>query len=243
MSRDHAHLCAAVTGDGVELQAVGRNEIWVNDTSRKSGAHRLTSGDVLKLKTSGTQLSGAPLYLRLVYRDAAGMAAIDNTGGAAGAAATAAGGAGGVSGAAAAAAPPPPLPLARFGDYFSKGAALGSGGYAEVHRCTERSTGRPFAVKVVDKKRVSHDISARSALGSGSLLEEARILQTLSHPNIVGIERVFDDHVRPDRGSLYIVQVRSYDVHWLVLDAPRSVCIVCLLRDLAWACTPASRYQ
>ena len=54
----------------------------------------------------------------------------------------------------------------------------------------------------------AQDLSSRSELGQGSLLEEARILQSISHPNIVYIERVFDEDPAPNKGRLFIVQVR-----------------------------------
>jgi len=66
------------------------------------------------------------------------------------------------------------------------------GSTSTVHRCIERSTGREFACKVIDKRHIN--------LKFPGLLEQFQIeigvLKTLNHPNIIRLEDVFETDTR-----------------------------------------------
>jgi len=73
---------------------------------------------------------------------------------------------------------------------------LGSGNFAVVKLCIQRSTGKRFAIKVIDKKKYLKHANSRK----GSLMDEVNILKSVNHPNIIGIQEVFDTEK-----TLYIV--------------------------------------
>jgi serine/threonine protein kinase len=80
------------------------------------------------------------------------------------------------------------LPGERLGPYEIRG-VLGSGGLGTVYRALDPRLGREVAVKVL----------AEGAAAGGSLVElerEARLLASLSHPNILGIFDLGEDHGR-----------------------------------------------
>ena len=60
----------------------------------------------------------------------------------------------------------------------------GAGGMGKVYRATERSTGRPVAIKALAKSR------QRNRYAVEKFLQEAQILASLKHSNIVGTEGV-----------------------------------------------------
>ncbi|KAH3762409.1 protein kinase 1 [Pelomyxa schiedti] len=72
---------------------------------------------------------------------------------------------------------------------------LGVGMYAMVRLVIERSTGMKYAMKIIDKYKFKLQTKRKNAL-----LEEVKILQKVHHPNIIGIQDVFETPTR-----LYIV--------------------------------------
>lgn len=54
---------------------------------------------------------------------------------------------------------------------------LGSGSFGEVRYATERATGKPVAVKIIDKTKVRVDYD--------SIIREASIMQNFSHENVI----------------------------------------------------------
>src|SRR5262249_9001554 len=76
----------------------------------------------------------------------------------------------------------PRAPLA-YADYRLE-RLLGSGGMAKVYRATQLSTGKTVAVKALVKSRQADMSSVEK------FLQEAQILGTLNHPNIVRFQGV-----------------------------------------------------
>ncbi|KAA0176409.1 hypothetical protein FNF27_02105 [Cafeteria roenbergensis] len=74
------------------------------------------------------------------------------------------------------------------------GEVIGAGAFGTVHECIERSSGKHFAVKVLDRLRVS-DVSDVERVS-----REFFILTSLEHPNVIRLHRV--EHVG---GTLYLV--------------------------------------
>jgi serine/threonine protein kinase len=79
-----------------------------------------------------------------------------------------------------------------FDDRYRIGGMLGQGSSAAVYLCTQRVTGETCAVK---RMQWEEDAGA-SAKYAQEVHEEARILMTLSHPNII---RVMDFYEAPGR--------------------------------------------
>ena len=63
---------------------------------------------------------------------------------------------------------------------------IGAGNFAEVKRCSHRATGRSYAVKVIEKRRV--DPKRRDKI----LESECDALRRVKHPNIVQLHEIFD---------------------------------------------------
>eukprot|EP01113_Clastostelium_recurvatum_P032258 TRINITY_DN4119_c0_g1_i1.p1 TRINITY_DN4119_c0_g1~~TRINITY_DN4119_c0_g1_i1.p1 ORF type:complete len:602 (-),score=149.06 TRINITY_DN4119_c0_g1_i1:64-1869(-) len=64
---------------------------------------------------------------------------------------------------------------------------LGTGNFSTVKLCLDRSTGEPYAVKVMDKKKFWHIGKAKD-----QMMAEVTILQNLQHPNIIRVMEVID---------------------------------------------------
>jgi serine/threonine protein kinase len=79
----------------------------------------------------------------------------------------------------------------KFSDLYELGEPLGEGGFGIVKLGYQKLTGKKFAVKVVLKNRVSKPEQWQS---------EIRILQKLTHPNIVNLEECYES-----KNKVYIV--------------------------------------
>ncbi|XP_036399913.1 death-associated protein kinase 2-like [Megalops cyprinoides] len=75
-------------------------------------------------------------------------------------------------------------------DFYEIGEELGSGQFAIVKRCREKSTGLSFAAKFI-KKRQSR--ASRRGVSREEIEREVNILQELQHPNIVTLHDVFEN--------------------------------------------------
>ncbi|XP_049579273.1 death-associated protein kinase 2 isoform X1 [Syngnathus scovelli] len=75
-------------------------------------------------------------------------------------------------------------------DFYDIGEELGSGQFAVVKRCTEKSTGLTFAAKFV-KKRQSR--ASRRGVKREEIEREVDILQQLQHPNVVALHDVYEN--------------------------------------------------
>ncbi|KAL4817103.1 kinase-like domain-containing protein [Aspergillus spinulosporus] len=101
-------------------------------------------------------------------------------------------------------------------EYFITRRKLGSGAYGQVHMAYKKNTGQQFACKIVNLLAVKHQLAkageARHELAFGRNISakmkdssvrfqiqgtlekyhrEAKILETLQHPNIIGLEKVY----------------------------------------------------
>lgn len=84
-------------------------------------------------------------------------------------------------------------PLARY----DMGAVLGTGQFASVHLCIQKSTGQQWAMKVIDKKKFA---ISNASTRPDALLGEVDILKKLDHPGCIGIHEMFETE-----DTLYIV--------------------------------------
>ncbi|XP_077372961.1 death-associated protein kinase 2 isoform X3 [Festucalex cinctus] len=75
-------------------------------------------------------------------------------------------------------------------DFYDIGEELGSGQFAVVKRCTEKSTGLEYAAKFV-KKRQSR--ASRRGVRREEIEREVDILQQLQHPNVVALHDVYEN--------------------------------------------------
>ncbi|XP_029952792.1 death-associated protein kinase 2 isoform X2 [Salarias fasciatus] len=75
-------------------------------------------------------------------------------------------------------------------DFYEIGQELGSGQFAIVKRCTEKSTGAEYAAKFI-KKRQSR--ASRRGVRREEIEREVDILQQLQHPNVVALHDVFEN--------------------------------------------------
>ena len=64
---------------------------------------------------------------------------------------------------------------------------LNSGAFATVRLAIEKDTGAKFAIKIIDK----HKFETSNSSGH-SLMDEVNILKKINHPNIIGIQDVFE---------------------------------------------------
>ncbi|OMJ68736.1 hypothetical protein SteCoe_33732 [Stentor coeruleus] len=75
-----------------------------------------------------------------------------------------------------------------FNEEYQSGNKIGTGGFAEVRRCTHKLTGMMRAVKIYYKNQFPADYIA-----SGGLGQEIEILRMIDHPNIVKVYEYFED--------------------------------------------------
>ncbi|KAM3609658.1 uncharacterized protein V6R79_018227 [Siganus canaliculatus] len=75
-------------------------------------------------------------------------------------------------------------------EFYEIGEPLGSGQFAIVKRCKERSTGTEYAAKFI-KKRQSR--ASRRGVRREEIEREVDILQQIQHPNIVSLHDVFEN--------------------------------------------------
>ena len=65
---------------------------------------------------------------------------------------------------------------------------IGTGAFAEVRLCIEKSTQKKFAIKIVDKKK----FSMNKQLRKGSFIDEVNILKKLNNPYIISVADIFE---------------------------------------------------
>ncbi|XP_026774689.3 death-associated protein kinase 2 isoform X1 [Pangasianodon hypophthalmus] len=75
-------------------------------------------------------------------------------------------------------------------DFYEIGEELGSGQFAIVKRCKEKSTGVEYAAKFI-KKRQSR--ASRRGVRREEIEREVNILQQLQHPNIISLHDVYEN--------------------------------------------------
>ena len=77
-----------------------------------------------------------------------------------------------------------------FEDAYEVCNEIGSGQFALVRRCVEKSTSREYAAKFVRKRRKNS--KSRLGLPRERILQEIEILEEIRHPNIIDIHQVFE---------------------------------------------------
>ncbi|CAB1432238.1 unnamed protein product [Pleuronectes platessa] len=87
--------------------------------------------------------------------------------------------------------------LQKVEDFYEIGEELGSGQFAIVKRCTEKSSGREFAAKFI-KKRPS--TASSRGVRREEIEREVNILQQIQHPNIVTLH-----HVHENRSDVVLI--------------------------------------
>ena len=75
-----------------------------------------------------------------------------------------------------------------FASDFSLGSVLGTGAYSTVREGKEKSTGRVYAVKCVDKRKLSEE-------DGKALIDEIGILKGMSHRGIIKLHSDYDEKV------------------------------------------------
>ncbi|XP_055049059.2 death-associated protein kinase 2 isoform X2 [Misgurnus anguillicaudatus] len=78
----------------------------------------------------------------------------------------------------------------RVEDFYDIGEDLGSGQFAIVKRCKEKSTGVEYAAKFI-KKRLNR--ASRRGVRREEIEREVDILQELQHPNIISLHDVYEN--------------------------------------------------
>ncbi len=73
-----------------------------------------------------------------------------------------------------------------FGEEFRMLEFIDKGNYASVYRCRRVADGAVFAVKVIDKYKVS-----QLKKGKESVFNEANVLRSCSHPNLLTLHEVY----------------------------------------------------
>ncbi|MGH0171641.1 UNVERIFIED_CONTAM: hypothetical protein FKN15_061685 [Acipenser sinensis] len=75
-------------------------------------------------------------------------------------------------------------------EHYEMGEELGSGQFAIVRKCRERSTGNEYAGKFIKKRRLS---SSRRGVSREEIEREVNILREIQHPNIITLHDIFEN--------------------------------------------------
>jgi len=74
-------------------------------------------------------------------------------------------------------------------DYYEVTEEIGSGQFAVVRKCIEKSTGDVYAAKFIKKKRAR---ASRRGVTREDIEREVEILKSIEHPNIISLHEVFE---------------------------------------------------
>uniref|UniRef100_A0A3Q2P755 non-specific serine/threonine protein kinase n=1 Tax=Fundulus heteroclitus TaxID=8078 RepID=A0A3Q2P755_FUNHE len=74
--------------------------------------------------------------------------------------------------------------------YYEMGEELGSGQFAIVRKCKEKSTGGEYAAKFIKKRRLS---SSRRGVSREEIEREVNILREIQHSNIITLHDIFEN--------------------------------------------------
>eukprot|EP01083_Nonionella_stella_P055973 147608_1 len=125
------------------------------------------------------------------------------------------------------------LPWRKFNDYYIEGNLIGRGTYASVYRCLRRSDLSEFAVKIINKKRLT-------APELAGLTNEIKILRNISHPNVIKLIDVFHerrtvfmvielcdsqdlfDHIYASKGT-HLTESKTAEIAYTICDAMQSL--------------------
>ncbi|XP_051990611.1 death-associated protein kinase 3-like [Xyrauchen texanus] len=74
--------------------------------------------------------------------------------------------------------------------FYEMGEELGSGQFAIVRKCKEKTTGTEFAAKLIKKRRLS---SSRRGVSREEIEREVNILREIQHSNIITLHDIFEN--------------------------------------------------
>ncbi|XP_044302639.1 death-associated protein kinase 1 isoform X4 [Varanus komodoensis] len=74
-------------------------------------------------------------------------------------------------------------------DHYEIGEELGSGQFAVVRKCREKSTGVQYAAKFIKKRRTK---SSRRGVSREDIEREVNILKEIQHPNVITLHDVYE---------------------------------------------------
>lgn len=79
---------------------------------------------------------------------------------------------------------------------------LGKGSFAKVYLCTDSNTKTKYALKVMDKEKLSRVKMGKGKFAIDSVVDELKILKRLQHPNILWLHEIINDQ---SKDKLYLV--------------------------------------
>ncbi|XP_025028748.1 death-associated protein kinase 3-like [Python bivittatus] len=74
-------------------------------------------------------------------------------------------------------------------DHYEIGEELGSGQFAIVRKCREKTTGARYAAKFIKKRRTK---SSRRGVSREDIEREVNILKEIQHPNVITLHDVYE---------------------------------------------------
>lgn len=82
--------------------------------------------------------------------------------------------------------------VSKFDDEYTRGKLRGEGKFSKVYECVHKSSGKLFAVKIIDKKE-----SKKSPADLEAIRCEIAILKLVKHPHVISVHAVYDtpDHL------------------------------------------------
>ena len=90
---------------------------------------------------------------------------------------------------------------ANFDADYILGKELGRGSFSVVYECTNRNNGEKRAVKVIESKRFKLSTTFKAQ----NILDEVRILRSLSHPMIIQLYDIYEGPWKNSGDALFIV--------------------------------------
>jgi serine/threonine protein kinase len=80
--------------------------------------------------------------------------------------------------------------------------SIGSGVFSEVKLCKDVNTGKEYAIKIINKKKLMKEKIGKTKFAFDLIKEEMKVLQSLNHPNILWLNEIIDD---PDNDFVYLI--------------------------------------
>mmetsp|Transcript_31339 Transcript_31339/g.54395 ORF Transcript_31339/g.54395 Transcript_31339/m.54395 type:complete len:529 (-) Transcript_31339:259-1845(-) len=103
--------------------------------------------------------------------------------------------------------------LSGVNDDYEIGDKIGEGNYAVVYRATDNESGNVAAIKCISKEKLS-----RSSQGPKILVNEIHCMRSLDHPNILRIERVYEED---DKIYLVLEYIEGGDLFAKIIAAEK----------------------
>lgn len=102
----------------------------------------------------------------------------------------------------------------RIEEFYDIRDEIGRGTCGRVHVALHRKTGEAWAVKMIETRK----FGLTPGLSPNELIQEADVLRTISHPNVVRLQDIFQS-----QNALYLVMelVRGGDLFDRIIDRGR----------------------